>query len=246
MIQGRIRNVLNVGNIFFVGILFLLALVSVRESARKMVRPNMSATAARARDIYVAISRANTEREPLGLPSIWPRTVCLTTNSMADLSSKTFRTSTEYFQALYDEANGATTNRGWMILGFDYSKCAGAGVKACTNSKLSADNNAWLIAANVIAADDDRIPLLITRNVDVRLIEEAVNQGVKKKDFEKRLVLGRGKYKKPFGQLGVVLLRKGGGTHSTSSRYATLGALFGPEALPPRDPSKPPIVYLEP
>lgn len=196
----RIRNVFNVGNLFFAVILFLLAMVSVRESAQKMVRPNMSAMAARARDIYVVISNANTDREPLGLPSIWPRTVCLTTNGVDDLSSKTFKTSTAYFQALYDEANSATTNRGWRILGFDYSKCAGAGVKACANSTLTADHNAWLIAANVTEEDDDRIPLLITRNVDARLIEEAVNQGVTtKKVFEKRLVLGRGKYKNHLG-----------------------------------------------
>ena len=246
MIQRCVKNVFNAGNIFFVLILLLLVTVSVRESAQKMVRPNMSAMADRARDIYVAISNANTDRESLGLPLIWPRSVCLTTNGVDELESKTFKTSTAYFLALYDEVHGATTNRGWRILGFDYSKCAGAGVKACTNSKLTADNNAWLIAANVIAEDDDRIPLLITRNVDVRLIEEAVNQGVKTKDFEKRLVLGRGKYKKPFGQFGFVLIRKSGGTRSTQSRYATLGALFGPEALPPRDPSKPPIVYLEP
>lgn len=246
MIRSHIRNVFNVGNIFFAVILFLLALVSVRESARKRARPNMMAMAARAKDIYVAITDANKEREPLGLPLIWPRTVCLTTSQVDDFSSRTFKTSTDYFQALYDEANGATTNRGWWIRGFDYSKCAGAGVKACTNARFTAEHNAWLIAANVTEEDDDRIPFLITRNVDVRLIEEAVNQGITTNNFQKRLSVGRGKYRKPFGQLGVVLLRKGGGTHSTSSRYATLGALFGHEALPPRDSSKPPIIYLEP
>ena len=222
MIRVHIRSILNGGNIFFVFILFLMVMVSMSESARKMVRPNMSAMAARARDIYVAITGANTERESLGLPLIWPRTVCLTTNGVDDLSSKTFKTSTEYFQALYDETNSATTNRSWGIRGFDYSKCAGAGVKACTNAKFTAEHNAWLIAANVTEDDDDRIPLLITRNVDVRLIEEAVNQGITTNNFQKRLSVGRGKYRKPFGQLGVVLIRKGGGTHSTSSRYATL------------------------
>ncbi len=184
MIRSHIRSVFNVGNIFFVFILFLLVMVSVREGARKRARPNMMAMAARAKDIYVAITGANTEREPLGLKLIWPRTVCLTTNGMVDLSSKTFKTSTDYFQALYDETNRATTNKGWGVRGFDYSKCAGAGVKACTNSTLTADNNAWLIAANVTEDDDDRIPLLITRNVDVRLIEEAVNMGVTTKIFK--------------------------------------------------------------
>lgn len=241
----RIRNVLNIGNVFFVLILFLLALVSVHQRARKMARPNMAAMASRAKDIYVVITGANMERQSLGLPLTWPRTVCLTTNGVDELSSKTFKTSTEYFQALYEEANSATTNKDWGVRGFDYSKCAGAGVKACTNSTLTAEHNAWVVAANVTEEDDGRIPLLISRNVDVRLIEEAVNQGITTNDFHNRFSVGRGKYKKPFGQIGFVLIRKNGGTISLMSRYATIGAIAGGE-LPPRDPSKPPIVYLEP
>lgn len=211
-----------------------------------MTRTTMKAMTYRAKDIYVAITGANAERESLGLPLIWPKTVCLMTNRVDDGASKTYRTSTEYFQALYDETNRATTNRGWSIKGFDYSRCAGAGVKACTNATLTAEHNAWLIAANVTEEDDDRIPLLISRNVDARLIEEAVNKGITTSDFHKRLSLGRGKYKNPFGQTGFVLIRKGGGTLCVMSHYATLGAIAGREVLPPRDPSKPPIVYLEP
>jgi hypothetical protein len=247
MMISRIKSVFNIGNFLFVILLFLLAMFSLHVSSWKWEGHKMTAMAYQARDIYVSMTGVNTERKASGLPLIWPRTACLTDGTEA-LSSKTFKTSTEYFQALYDEAHTVTTNRGLNIRGFDFSKCAGAGVKACTNSTLTADHNAWLIAANVTEEDDDRIPLLISRNVDVRLIEEAVNQGITTSDFRKRLSVGQGKYKKPFGQIGFVFIRKGGGMLSVRSRYATLGAIAGwePEPLPPRDPSKPRIVYLEP
>jgi len=245
MMISRIKRVFNIGNFLFVVLLFLLAMFSLHVSSWKWEGHKMTAMACRARDIYVSMTGVNTDRKALGLPLIWPRTASLT-NDVDALSSKAFKTSTEYFQALYDEAHAVTTNRNSEIRGFGFSRCAGAGVEACTNSILTAEHNAWLIAANVTEEDDDRIPLLISRNVDVRLIEEVVNQGITTNDFHKRLSVGRGKYKKPFGQIGFVLVRKGGGMLSVRSRYATLGAIAGGEPLPPRDPSKTRIVYLEP
>jgi hypothetical protein len=102
----------------------------------------------------------------------------------------------------------------------------------------------WLVAANVTPEDSDVIPVLITRNLDVKEIERYVNQGGTSSNDTK--LAWSGDYKTPFGNKGFVMVRKGGGTFNNSARYATLRVIFNAERLPPRDPSKPPIVYLLP
>jgi hypothetical protein len=234
--------------------LFLLAgisycifiIVYIVAHSDHMLNPNLSATASRGKDIHQAIIGANEVQKSLGLPSIWPKTCLISTNSSLGISSKIFKTSTEYFSIIYDETNLGTTN--WLpaVKGFAYSQLAAKGVPVCqTNQTLKAKNNAWLIAANISDEDDDRIPVLITRNVDMKEIELVVNQGLKKSEFEKKITIGKGAYKTPFGKKGFALVRKGGGTLK-QARKATLGDIFDNKELPPRDPAKPPIVYLMP
>jgi hypothetical protein len=209
--------------------------------------PGMAIVPARGRDIYVAITSANTEREPLGMPPVWPKTSLAPTNYPGDISSKTFKTSSDYFYELYDGPNIGTPQYDPYVKGFDYSKLAGAGVPAKVGSgKLTAKNNMWLIAANITDEDADIIPLLISRNVDVKEIERYINQSGGLAPDDTRIELGKGAYKTPFGDKGFVMVRKGGGTFSNQAKYATLRVLFNSETLPPRDPSKPPIVYLMP
>jgi hypothetical protein len=156
-----------------------------------------------------------------------------------------FKTSTEYFAALYDEEHIGTEAWKPWVSGFDYSKLAGAGVPAKEGKgKLLAKNNMWLIAANVTPEDSDLIPILISRNVDVKEIERYINQGGNVEDT--KIDIGKGDYKTPFGKKGFVMVRKGGGTFNNYAKYATLRVLFNSQSMPPRDPSKPPIVYLMP
>ena len=75
----------------------------------------------------------------------------------------------------------------------------------------------WLIAANITDKDDDRIPVLITRNVDVSAIEHAINYGIKTNDFKTKIPLGKGDYKTPFENKAFVCVRKGGGTFNNKS-----------------------------
>lgn len=208
---------------------------------------NTIAVAARGRDIYVSITSANKEREPLGLPPLWPKTCFASTNHPGDVSSKIFTTSSDCFYELYDGANVGTDRHDPYVRWFDYSKLAGAGIPAKSGAgKLTHSNNMWIIAANITDQDDDRIPFLITRNVDVKEIEHVVNQGLKASEFKTRITFSE-IYKKPFRNEGFVAVRKDGRTiRVTKSRKATLGALFENQELPPRDPSKPPIVYLMP
>jgi len=210
-----------------------------------MLKANMAAVAARGRDIYVSITSANTDRETELLPPIWPKTYLVSTNAPTDISGRIFKTSTEYFATLYDEEHVGTEAWKPWVRGFDYSKLAGTGVPAKEGKeKLQSKHNMWLIAANITEDDSDLIPILITRNVDVKEIERYINHGGNVEDT--KIDIGKGDYKTPFGKVGFVMVRKGGGTFNTTAKYATLRVLFNSQTLPPRDPSKPPIVYLMP
>ncbi len=208
---------------------------------------NLMAVSARGKDVFVSITWANVDRVPLGLPPVWPKTYLATTNHPGDISAKSFKTSSDYFYELYDGPNVGTEKHDPYIKGFDYSKLAGAGVPAKSGGgKLDAQNNMWIIAANITDQDDDRIPFLITRNVDVKEIERVVNHGLKASEFNIGIDLGKGQYKTPFSNKGFAAVFKGGTTFNLKKRTVTLGDIFKNKELPPRDSSKPPIVYLMP
>jgi hypothetical protein len=207
----------------------------------------MAPVSARGKDIYVAIIVQNNLRETSNLPPIWPKTCLVTTNIPGDISSKVFTTSTEYFEVLLNNASPETSNTVTRVPVIDASLFSGAGVARCPpGQKLTSTNNMWMIAANITPEDSDIIPFLITRNVDVKEIERLVNGGGATSNLNTRIALGAGPYKTPFGKKGFVMVRKGGGTFSNTAKYARLDYIFNSETLPPRDPSKPPIVYLMP
>jgi len=299
-IARKIRNKVLFWSCVVCGLLQIVSML-LFPGGHSMLKANMAAVASRGRDIYVAITSANVEREPLGLPYIWPRTyqaysymldleafkryktsfdyfaelfdwandgaekhavidweplglksrwekTCLSyTNLMDDMAFKAYQTSSDYFYELYDGPNMGTDQHDPYVKGFDFSKLAGAGIPAKSGAgKLTHSNNMWIMAANITDQDDDRIPLLITRNLDVKEIARVVNQGLNKSEFKKRITFSE-IYKKPFRNEGFIAVRKDGRTICiTKSRKATLGELFENQEFPPRDPSKPPIVYLMP
>jgi hypothetical protein len=203
----------------------------------------------RGKDIFVAITAANVEREPLGLGNVWPKTVIpsVTDTAVKDISNTPYNNSSDYFYDLYDGENVGRSGHYPYVRVFDYSKLAGAGIPAKAGSgKLEAKNNMWIIAANITEADDPRIPVLISRNVDVKEFERIVNKGLKKSEFRKRVKFNK-MFDEPFQEEGYVMICKDGRILFSRGWFKmNIGELFDRKELPPRDPSKPPIVYLMP
>jgi hypothetical protein len=227
--------------VFFVMLALLFPWITNR-----LITANNRAVGAKGRDIVVAIKGANKSRATQGLPPIWPKTYLPYTNRLDDISGKIFQTSSDYFYELYDGKNVGSDQQHPYIKGFNYGKLAGGGVPTKSGQgNLVAANNMWIIAANITDEDDDRIPLLITRNVDAKEIEKVVNQGLKVNEFEKRLAFSK-TYLAPFGNKQIVVVYKSGKFRIANSNGRTLGVFFNNKELPPRDPSKQPIVYLMP
>lgn len=224
-------------------LLGLLIAVLVPAMSCSMEKAVMAAVAARGRDIYVAITSANFDREPLGLPPVWPQSNPPTLDA-ADISKMNFTNSTDYFWELYDGVHLGTTNHDPYVRGFDFSKLAGAGVPAWGEGRLRPRNNLWSIAKNVPDKMDDIIPVLVTRNVAA----ESLASDVADPALLKRRLYFDQEWRTPFGKKGFVFVRKGGGIFSQMSRYMTYRSIYNSQAsFTPRPDSKSPhLSYLTP
>jgi len=208
-----------------IGVLFLLVLASIPFLNKASQRAGMLSLGSRGKDIFVAITQANTEREPLDLPHVWPRTRIdgAQVGDIKDIASMAFQNSTDYFNELLDGANLGEPEK-WVpyVNGFyDYSRFAGDGVPAMLKpGKLKPENNAWCIAGDIREEMDDRSPLLVTRNFDCEFFYKVLGND------EKEPVPWSTQYKTPYSNKGFVGVRKGGAVFSMSSRYITQETIY--------------------
>ncbi|MEI7899989.1 MAG: hypothetical protein WCK89_07030 [bacterium] len=206
----------------------LLVLVLVPAVGGSAQSANLSAVGCRARDIYVAITGANSEREPLGLPPVWPSENPPVTNAnTGEVECFNFSNSTDYFRYLYDEKNLGTDRWDPYIAGFDYSKLAGCGgVPACSNGKLTPEHNLWTVAMNMRDEMEDSIPILVTRNIDASSLAAKVTE----KDFSKSLRF-EPEWRTPFGDKVYVLIRKGGAIFKARAKYMSYSVVYGKQTF---------------
>jgi len=242
------RDGLNVTELAVVtGVVMLLVLVLIPAVQNAVCNSNMSAVGSRGKDIFVAITGANMEREPLGLPSVWPSENPPITNfNPRDVECFTFSNSTDYFTYLNDGKDMGTVRRVPFVSGFDYFKLAGAGVSACTQGTLTAKNNMWTIAMNVTDDMADIVPILITRNVDASSLAAKVSEN----DWDKTLRFDL-EWETPFGNKGFLLIRKGGSIFGARAKYATYGVVYGKQTFDATvdqagKPLAKPLTYLTP
>ncbi len=205
-----------------IGILGILSAALFPAISNAVMQANMTAVGNRGRDIYVAITGANTEREPLGLGNVWPKTelpqgATQGGSGQQDIGDMTFQNSCDYFWELNDGDNLGTEEHSPYVAGFDFGKLAGAGVPAHSGSgQLQENNNMWTIAGNVRDEMEDIVPILITRN----LPGTGLYSDIPTEPTNERITLGEN-YEAPFSNKGAVLVRKGGGMFKVRSKYAT-------------------------
>ena len=233
--------------IVVVAVLFVLASALIPCSSNAPMQANMTAVGTRGRDIYVAITRANAERVPLGLPPLWPRDFdpAVDTNREA-LAGLDFDTSTAYFKWLIDEPHLDTPRWSPHVAGVDYSKFAGAGVHVCTTKNLTADQNLWTVAKNVRPDMDDIVPVLVTRNIDASSLAARVVEG----EFKTKSLRFDPNWKDPFSDKVYVMIRKGGGVFKARRKYMSYAVVYQTQIFDTTCTSdgfiSPPLKYLTP
>ncbi|MFA6662188.1 MAG: type II secretion system protein [Bacilli bacterium] len=213
-----------------IGILGILSAALFPAISNAVMRANMTAVSTRGRDIYVAITGANTEREPLGLGNVWPQKDVSTsggqTTSNPDISEKPFTTSTDYFKELYDDENIGTENHSPYVAGFDYGKLAGAGVTAHRGKNLVKEHNMWTIAGNVRDEMEDVVPILVTRNfnAETHMFDKVTDSELSNSKTDPSC--WDKEWDSPFSTKGMVLVRKGGGTFTVRAKYAVAPVIY--------------------
>jgi len=214
-----------------IGILGILSAALFPAIGNAVLRANLTAVGARGKDVYVAIVGANTEREPLGLGTVWPKTYTEdgTDTSDSDVASQTFSTSSEYFNCLVTGTkNGTGDPSTWspFVSGMDFSKMAGAGVKARSGTAaLVAANNMWCVAGNVRDEMEDIVPILVTRNFNCTQLAKQLRDATDKTVIATTTWMNP-TYPAPFSNKAFVMVRKGGGIFQASARYLSKFVIY--------------------
>lgn len=185
-----------------IAILGILMAVFVPKIADALSSANVTAMVNKGKQIIEAIN----QKKAKGIP-VWPLYTNPTTQdpNKNDVYNKSFGTSTEYFNALFDVQNqGKKAAISYDLL----SNLWGEGVPELSSGNLTKDNVAWHILAGANDFNMDTIPVLVSRNVDVGQFPVSGQENDMTKRTEK-LTLGS-KYPQPFGEKACVVVLKGG------------------------------------
>ena len=213
-----------------IGILGILMGALFPAISSAMVKANRSACSMRGRNLFVAITAANTEREALGLGNVWPKTQQEEgADTAKDPLSGQVGSAAEYFTYLFDMAK-ITDSANWKpyVQGVDLSVLNGASVPPIPNgaTKIDGKNCLWCVAANISDETPDVFPVLFSRNIPVSAMatyEKTYDGG------NEELKIGKSngaKYDTPFSNKAYVLIRKGGAVITQTAKYAMTSVMF--------------------
>lgn len=213
-----------------IGILGILMGALFPAISSAMIKANLSACGMRGRNLFVAITAANTEREALGLGNVWPKTQAEDgADTTTDPLSGAVSSGADYFTYLFDMAK-ITDSTQWKpyVSGVDLSVLNGAGVPAIPNgaTRIDGKNLLWCVAANVTDEISDVYPVLFSRNIPVsamKTYEKTYDGG----STEVKIGKSNGaKYDTPFSNKAFVLIRKGGAVITQTAKYALTSVMF--------------------
>ena len=209
-----------------IGILGILMGALFPTISSAMFNANTSAMAMKGRNLFVAITQANTDRLAAGLTTVWPQEE---TDGLDDDDKQLIgaSTTTDYFKYLFDIQNKGNAANWKPYVDCDIGLISGGGVQGASGSNLTKNNIAWLIAQNVQDTMDDVVPVMVTRNVQYSTLNSALQSKVEGNETtEVKCGNGTGESDEPFGNKGWVLVRKGGATQVIKQKYSKYSVIF--------------------
>ena len=187
-------------------------------SAMDMARATSLKT--RGKGIWNAIRVANSEREPLGKYSLWPK----------DLKekNKVDGDSLKYWQFLFSSGNGTAQDNAELQLVEDLS-CGNLSANGCPTaakpSELKEDNVAWLVT-EVNDNSAGELPFIVTKNAN-KTTSFSGNEGVGDEDSDEGEVIELDPEKKPFQDKRAVWITIGGSSKDARRKYFTKPTFLG-------------------
>jgi prepilin-type N-terminal cleavage/methylation domain-containing protein len=215
-----------------IGILGILMGALFPAISSAMIKANMSACSMRGRNLFVAITSANTEREAAGLGSVWPRTKPVEggEGGEKDIAETQYSSAYQYFNDLFD-VRDMNKPEEWspFVTGVDLTCLSGAGVTpVAAGSELTANNVGWCVGANIQDELEDIVPVLVSRNMNCGELVKEYSSGRDKVGLGKA---AGSKYNTPFGNKGFVIIRKGGGAIAMTTKYSTTDVIYNKQVF---------------
>ena len=209
-----------------------------------MLSANTAAMSANGRNLLMGIIMANTEREAAGKPSVWPCTIVDASADADDIAGKAYRSSTDYFNALFDMERYGTADWEPYVDKSLLERLSGAGVPKMDGKRLEGRNVAWTVAANVLDHMPDGMPVLISANFNPALL---LRKWDGKSNRFRRLPIGPGSGagKSMFGDKAIVIVRKGGTVEAIKAKDLTYDRLYQGQEFD-ATATEHPLVYLTP
>jgi prepilin-type N-terminal cleavage/methylation domain-containing protein len=209
-----------------IGILGILMGALFPTISSAMFNANTAAMAMRGRNLFVAITQANTDREAAGLSTIWPSddTEGLDEDDKQLISSSD---SAGYFRYLFDFQHKGDSAAWKPYVDVDIGVLSGGGVQGASGTDLKGENVAWLVAKNVQSEMADVVPVLVSRNVQYSTLNSALGSKVEgNESTEVKCGNGAGEKDTPFGNKGWILVRKGGASQVIKAKYSKYSVIF--------------------
>ena len=214
-----------------IGILGILMGALFPAISSAMFNANTAAMAMRGRNLFVAITQANTDREAAGLSKVWPSDE---TEGLDDDDKQLIgaTSSTDFFKYLFDFENKGDAASWKPYVEVDIGVLSGGGVPGAAGTSLKQDNVAWLVAKNVADEMADVVPVLASRNVEYSALNSALKSKVEGNETtEVGCGNGKGEKDTPFGNKGWVLVRKGGASQVIKSKYSKYSVIFNQQGF---------------
>ena len=214
-----------------IGILGILMGALFPAISAAMFNANTAAMAMRGRNLFVAITQANTDREAAGLSKVWPSDE---TEGLDDDDAQLIgaSSSTDYFKYLFDFENKGNAADWKPYVEVDIGVLSGSGVPGAAGTTLKQDNVAWLVAKNVADEMADVVPVLVSRNVAFSALNSALQSKVEGNETTPVACGGsEGAKDTPFGNKGWVLVRKGGASQVIKSKYSKYSVIFNQQGF---------------
>ena len=184
--------------------------------------------------LFIAITQANTERECLGLCSVWPNLddELINSEDQNDIAGKKFSSSTEYFRALFDVENCKKGDWSPYVseVGLDVLSLCGDEYKS---GYFGSGNVNWMVVAGITSEMDDNFPVLISANIEPSYLTFA--KGTKNIGSDGRKI-PVGSDANRYGRASwwneaVVVIRKGGTADVIRKEECTMKALFKADTI---------------
>ena len=214
-----------------IGILGILMGALFPAISAAMFNANTAAMAMRGRNLFVAITQANTDREAAGLSKVWPSEE---TEGLDDDDKQLVgaSSSTDFFKYLFDFENKGDAASWKPYVEVDIGVLSGSGVPGAAGTTLKQDNVAWLVAKNVADEMADVVPVLASRNVEYSALNSALKGKVEGNETtEVGCGNGKGEKDTPFGNKGWVLVRKGGASQVINAKYSKYSVIFNQQGF---------------